>query len=284
MYHPTLEEVERLASQGNLVPVYREISADLETPVSAYLKVARPPYSFLLESVEGGERIGRYSFIGTEPYDVIKTGQGQPQGAVDPLKPVEAALSRFKLVRVPHLQRFNGGAVGYLGYEAARYFERLPSPDADLLGLPEAVWMLTHTYLVFDHVRHRIRVVSHAHLDGDVERAYADAVARIDELVRRLDSPARMPAGARPLPPEKRPPLGSNFTRQEYEAVVERVKRYVYAGDIIQSVPSQRLSRPTTAHPFQIYRSLRAINPSPYMYYLEVDGFQLVGTSPELPK
>ena len=126
MYQPTLEQFEKLADQGNLVPVYREINADLETPVSAYLKIARPPYSFLLESVEGGERIARYSFLGTEPYDVIKTGPGQEHGAVDPLLPVEKAMSRFKAVRLPELERFDGGAVGYLSYEAVNYFERLP--------------------------------------------------------------------------------------------------------------------------------------------------------------
>ena len=175
MYHPTLQEVEKLASQGNLVPVYREINADLETPVSAYLKIARPPHSFLLESVEGGERIARYSFIGTEPMETIKTGPGQQYGAVDPLVPIEAALSRCKLVDVPYLERFNGGAVGYLSYESVNYFEDLPSPENNPLGLPESVFMLTTTFLIFDHLRHKIRVVSHAHLDGDVERAYDDA-------------------------------------------------------------------------------------------------------------
>ena len=282
MYYPTLEEVEKLAGRGNLVPIYREINADMETPVSTYLKIARPPYSFLLESVEGGERIARYSFIGTEPDAVTVTGPGQPQGAVDPLEPVQEMLRGFKLVDVPHLQRFNGGAVGYLSYEAARYFECLPSPELDSLSLPESVMMLTLTYLMFDHVHHKIRVVSHAHLDGDIERAYADAVGRIDEMVGRLASPLAPSPGGTGVSVGEKPAMDSNFTRENYERMIERVKRYVYEGDVIQVVPSQRLSRPTSAHPFDIYRALRAINPSPYMYYLELDGFQLVGTSPEL--
>ena len=271
-----------MAGEGNLVPVYREINADLETPVSAYLKIARPPYSFLLESVEGGEHIARYSFLGTDPVDVIKTGPGQRYGAVDPLIPIEAELSRFKLVKVPDPQRFNGGAVGYLSYEAVNHFERLPSPERDPLELPESVFMMTTTFLIFDHLRHKIRVVSHVHLDGDVEGAYAKAVQRIDGLVSRLESPLRLPSSDSRPSPGPEPSVRSNMTRDKYEDMVQRVKKYVNEGDVIQAVVSQRLERPTTAHPFQIYRALRAINPSPYMYYLELDDFHIVGASPEL--
>ena len=271
-----------MTGEGNLVPIYREINADLETPVSAYLKIARPPYSFLLESVEGGEHIARYSFLGTDPVDVIKTGPGQRYGAVDPLIPIEAELSRFKLVNVPDPQRFNGGAVGYLSYEAVNHFERLPSPERDLLELPESVFMMTTTFLIFDHLRHKIRVVSHVRLDGDVGDAYAEAVQRIDGLVSRLESPLRLPSSdARPSP-DREPSVTSNMTRDKYEDMVRQVKKYIYQGDVIQAVVSQRLERPTTAHPFQIYRALRAINPSPYMYYLELDDFHIVGASPEL--
>ena len=280
MYTPTLEQTEGLADQGNLVPVYREINADLETPVSAYLKVARPPYSFLLESVEGGERIARYSFIGTEPHDVIVTGPGQGDGAVDPLVAVESALAPLKAVPIPSLERFSGGAVGYMSYDAASYFERLPSPQTDSLGLPESVFMLTTTFLIFDHLRHKIRVVSHARLDGDVERAYTEATSRIDDLVGRLDSPVRLPAGSSTA--EARGSVDSNMSRQQFEDMVRTVKEYVVAGDVIQTVVSQRLSRPTSAHPFEVYRALRGINPSPYMFFLDLDGFQLVGASPEM--
>ena len=282
MYLPTLEQVDKLAGQGNLVPVYREINADLETPVSAYLKIARPPYSFLLESVEGGERIARYSFIGTEPLDVIKTGPGQEHGAVDPLIPIEKALSQFEMVQVPYLERFNGGAVGYLSYEAVNYFERLPSPDSDPLGLPEAVFLLTTTFLIFDHLRHKIRVVSHAHLDGDVERAYGEATERIEELISRLESPLRLPARSTGPSTGKTPAVTTNVTEERYHEMVRQAKKYIYEGDNIQTVISQRLARPTSAQPLQIYRALRAINPSPYMYYLELDDFHIVGASPEL--
>ena len=282
MYYPPLEQVESLAAQGNMVPIYREINADLETPVTAYLKIARPPYSFLLESVEGGERIARYSFIGTEPMGTVKTGPGQPYGPVDPVTAVEGELAQYRLAPTTDLQRFNGGAVGYLSYEAVNYFERLPTPDPDPLDLPESVFMLTTTYLIFDHLRHKIRVVSHAHLNGDLERAYAEAVERIDELVGRLEAPLTLPPKASGSSQSSGSTAGSNITRDRYEEMVEQVQRYVYEGEVIQTVISQRMARPTSAHPFQIYRSLRAINPSPYMYYLELDGFHIVGASPEL--
>ncbi len=283
MYTPTLDEVRRLASQGNLVPIYREVPADLETPVSAYLKVARGPYSFLLESVEGAERMARFSFIGTEPYQVLKTGPGQPGGAVDPLVPIQKELARFQAVTVPGLPRFLGGAVGYLSYEVARYFEHLPSPEADILGLPESVFLFTDTLLVFDHLRHHIKVVSHVHLDGDVEQAYAQAVSRIDRLVERLQQPlSYQPVGQGQKGLAEGPRVTSNTTRERYHQIIRRAKEYIYAGDMIQVVLSQRLSRPTTANPFNLYRALRAINPSPYMYFLHLGDIHLIGTSPEM--
>ncbi|MBI4308679.1 MAG: anthranilate synthase component I [Chloroflexi bacterium] len=283
MYRPTLEEVKRLASQGNLVPVYREIMADLETPVSAYLKIARGPYSFLLESVEGGERLARYSFIGTEPYLVIKTGPGQPAGAIDPLTLVERELKGMRPVVVAGLPRFLGGAVGYLSYEAVRYFEpRVPAPQPDPLGVPEAVFMFTDTLLAFDHVKHKIQVVSHVHTEGDIEQEYMAAVARIEWLVERLRHPLELQKReVAPLPPSERVP-SSNLTQDQYEVIVRRAREYIEAGDIIQVVLSQRLGRRTNVEPFAIYRALRMVNPSPYMYYLHLGDFDIVGASPEL--
>ena len=194
MYYPSLEEVKGMTGQGNLVPLYRAVQADLETPVSAYLKVARPPYSFLLESVEGGERLGRYSFIGTEPYKVVKTGPGQLGGEVDPLIPVEEEMNRYKLVPVPELPRFHGGGVGYLAYDTVSYFEpRVPMMPKDPQGLPQSVFMFADTLLVFDHLRHDIKVVSHVRLEGDVTAAYAEATAKIDRLVERLAQPLSAP-------------------------------------------------------------------------------------------
>jgi len=275
MYHPTLGEVCQLRKLGNLVPVYCEIEADLETPVSAYLKIASGNYSFLLESVEGGERLARYSFIGTEPSLVLKTGSENP---VDPLLLVEREFNQFQPVSVAGLPRFHGGMVGYLAYEVARYFERLPCPALHPQGLPESVLMLADTLLVFDHVTHKIKVVSHAHIDGDVEAAYAEATRKIDRLVERLECPVDV---AMPSPHNDGKAV-SNFSQAEFENMVSQAKEYIYAGDIIQVVLSQRLTRRTNADAFAIYRALRSINPSPYMYYLVLGDFHIVGASPEL--
>ena len=291
MYYPSLEEVKRLAGSANLVPVYREVMADLETPVSAYLKIARGPYSFLLESVEGSERIARYSFIGTEPYRVLRTGTGKAGGGpfgplvdlgrVDPLRPIQEELRRYSPAPVQGLPRFHGGAVGYLAYEAVQHFERLPSPQTDPLGLPEAVVMMTDTLLAFDHRKHRILVISHAHLDGDVEGAYHAAVQRIEGLVERLSRPLKLPPASTSRPRAAQP-VRSNMSRQEYERMVARAKEYIIDGDVIQVVLSQRLSRRTEVHPFDLYRALRTVNPSPYMFYVDLDDFHLVGASPEM--
>ncbi|HEU65369.1 MAG TPA: anthranilate synthase component I [Chloroflexi bacterium] len=277
MYYPTLEEVRQLKKHGNLVPVCRDIQADLETPVSAYLKIARGNYSFLLESVEGGERLARYSFIGTEPLLVLRTGNDNP---VAPLNSVEKDLAQFRPVSIANLPRFHGGMVGYLSYEVARHFERLPCPDRDPQGLPESVLMLADTLLVFDHITHKIKVVSHAHLDGDVDTAYREATCKIDELVHRLEQPIHL--GTLKNTPSNRSEVSSNFSQAEFEAIVSQAKEYIYAGDIIQAVLSQRLARRTYANPFAIYRALRSINPSPYMYYLHLGDFYIAGASPEL--
>ena len=282
MYTPTLEQVKTLAQKwdGNLVPVYREISADLETPVSAYLKIARGPHSFLLESVESGERQARYSFIGTEPYRLLKTGPGTEAGPIDPLLPIEQELASHKAITVEGLPRFLGGAIGYLAYECVSYFEpRVPPAKEDPLGLPESVFMFMDTLLVFDHLHHKIRIVSHVHLDLGIEEGYAQAVERIETLALRLEEPLRLP--------HKEPVTGtpveptSNFDWEAYHEVVRRCKEYIVAGDVIQVVPSQRWARPTTAAPFDIYRELRALNPSPYMYFLTLDDFYIIGASPE---
>jgi anthranilate synthase component 1 len=277
MYYPTLEEVRQLKKHGNLVPVCRDIQADLETPVSAYLKIARGNYSFLLESVEGGERLARYSFIGTEPSLVLRTENENP---VDPLNLVEKEFALLRPVSIADLPRFHGGMVGYLSYEVARHFERLPCPDQDPQGLPESVLMLADTLLVFDHITHKIKVVSHVHLDGDVDTAYREATYKIDDLVGRLEQPIHSKA-LKNAPPT-RSEVSSNFSPSEFEAIVSQAKEYIYAGDIIQAVLSQRLARPTDASPFAIYRALRSVNPSPYMYYLHLGDFYIVGASPEL--
>ncbi len=277
MYYPTLDQVREYAKHGNLVPVYREIVADLETPVSAFLKINREGNSFLLESVEGGEHLARYSFIGTEPYKVLSATPEQP----DILPLVQEELAKHKLVPISGLPKFCGGAVGYLAYEAVRRFEELPSPESDSLGLPEALFMLVDSLLVFDHVTHRIKVMSHARIDGSVEVAYRQATARIDNLIARLNRPLPIPhqekAGAITV---KR--YSSNFSREAFEASVAKAREYITAGEAIQVVLSQRITRTTTATPFEIYRALRTINPSPYMFYLDLGDFHIIGASPEI--
>ena len=189
-------------------------------------------------------------------------------------------LSEYKLAGVDYLDKFNGGAVGYIAYDAVRYFEELPTPEIDPLGLPESIFMLSTTYLVFDHLRHKIKVVSHAHLKGDTKKAYDEAVGRIESVVRRLK---RFPNIPEPnLDMQTDADIEFNMSREYYERMVNKTREYIIAGDVIQTVVAQRMSRPTSAHPFQIYRSLRAVNPSPYMYYLDMDDFQIVGASPEL--
>ena len=282
-HQPTLEEARALAGagRGNLLPVSRELAADLETPVSAYLKVREGDHSFLLESVEGGERLARYSFIGANPRRVIRTGPGEEHEG-DPLIPLEAALAGLRAVELPGLPRLTGGAVGYVAYEAVRHFEpRVPANEADPVGIPEAMFLLCDSLVVFDHIRHTIRVVAHCRLDGDVEASYRRAAETIDAIAARLERPLSAPVedvaaageGARGV---------SNTGREGYELMVERIRADVIAGEIIQAVPSQRIRRPVSAHPFTIYRQLRTVNPSPYMFYLDLGGFQIVGASPEM--
>lgn len=313
MYTPNSEQFAELARTANLVPVYREISADLETPVSAYLKTARSPYSFLLESVEGGENIGRYSFIGTEPSWIIRTGPGEPEGAVDPLTALEERMASVRCAVVPGLPVFHGGAVGHISYDAIRYFEpRVPPIQGEGVNVPESVFMATDALLAFDHVKHKITVIAHARVDTSAapddplspEAAYRQATARVEELIARLEGPlppharrrytAPMPNGiisraggfdygtALDTPEAPRPRETLNMSRERYEQMVETGKKAIYDGELIQVVLSQRLSRPTSVRPFELYRSLRAINPSPYMFYLDMDDFQIIGASPEL--
>jgi anthranilate synthase component 1 len=278
MYYPLLEEVRRLEEKGNLVPVYREIVADLETPVSAFLKINRGGYGFLLESVEGGQRLARYSFIGDEPYRVLVT---RGEEGTNPLPLIAGELDKFKIVPVNGLPLFSGGAVGYLAYETVARFEELPSPAIDHLGLPEAVFMFTDTMLVFDHVTHRIKILSHARLEEDeVEVAYQKAVDRIEALAERLSQPLQSPLTKAGI--GRSYPLSSNFTREGFKRSVSRIKQYITAGEVIQVVPSQRLSKPTEAAPFDIYRALRTINPSPYMFFLNLKDFHIIGASPEI--
>lgn len=280
MYYPTLEELKRLkGGDYNLIPICREIVADLETPVSAYLKINRG-YSFLLESIEGGERLARYSFIGTDPYRILVT---KKEDKVNPLPLITAELNKYKVVPVYDLPRFCGGAVGYLSYEVATHFEKLPSPVKDPLELPESMFMFVDTLLVFDHVTHKIKVLSHVRLDSDTEKSYYKAVEKIEALIARLkQSLPKAKAEYKKVDAQSNGGISSNFTQEQFEASVEKAKEYITAGEAIQVVLSQRLERPTIAEPFEIYRALRTLNPSPYMFFLDFKDFYLLGASPEI--
>jgi anthranilate synthase component 1 len=296
--HPTRQEVLELATRGNLVPIYRELSADLDTPVSVYLKLAGHGASFLLESVEGGEQVGRYSFIGIEPNAVLSfngrsytrrsnshaTTAELPKGK-DPLHVLQDELARFTPVSLPGLPRFVGGLVGYLGYDVIRFFEpKLDVGTPANRNLPEALYLMTDTLVAFDHARGRLLIIVNAHLNGDPEIAYYDAIERIDRIADRLSEPLPLR-----LTPHASSPslLSSNFTQEGFEEIVRTAKEYIAAGDIFQVVLSQRLSRPTSAQPFDIYRALRRLNPSPYMFFFdfgEVNGkpYHVIGASPEM--
>jgi len=294
---PDRAEFERLAAAGfNLVPVAREVAADLETPVSAFLKIARGDYAFLLESVRGGEKWGRYTFLGAEPalvirarghrMDLIRPGRAVESRPVDyAFDALRAELQHFRAPEIDGFPRFFGGAVGFLAYDLVREFEpRIPQTVADDLGVPDLYLMLTQTVLVFDNLRQTLRVIASVPIEeyATVAEAYRAGTAQIDELLARLREPAVAPRLATPprsLNGEIH--ITSNLTREAYLAMVEAAKRYIVAGDIIQVVPSQRFEAPLTAHPFNLYRSLRTINPSPYMFYLRLGDLTLVGASPE---
>ncbi len=290
MYVPSLDEFKAKATQGNLIPVYREIMADLETPVSAFLKLDRGDFSFLLESVEGGEKWGRYCFLGGEPsiifqskgsrVEISRHGDSEVREGVDPLDALKQLMNEYHPVEVEGLPRFVGGAVGYLTYDMVRFFERLPDRTVDDLNVPDAMFMITDTIVIFDHMLQKIKVVSNALIDGPPEKAYQRAIDKIEQLIERLLQPVP-PRPARQVTPGP-VPLTSNFTKKAYEHVVERAKEYIRAGDIIQVVPSQRFEAPIDVDPFDIYRALRTVNPSPYMFYLKFRDLKLVGSSPEV--
>jgi anthranilate synthase component 1 len=286
-----------------LSPVWREVAADLDTPVSAYLKLASGRYGYLLESVEGGERLARYSFVGADPYLVLRVRDGvatyrwlagpsagtiEHAPCADPLEAVRAELERRPVApSPPGLPRFLGGAVGYLSYEvAARYEPTVGIPADDPLGLPDSVFMFSDTLLIFDHARHTAKLLTYAESEatgGNDARAQAEAQARLDAMEQRLRQAApRLPRGQRVRRSSAAIAPSRLESRTAYEAAVERAKEYIRAGDAFQVVPSRRIARPTTAHPFEVYRALRSIDPSPYMFYLALDDLAVAGASPEL--
>lgn len=295
MIYPDAKEFRRLAAEGNLIPVYKEILADMETPVSAFRKIDDGRYSFLLESVEGGEKWARYSFLGSRPsivvrsfgssVEIIRHGKKETRSFVrDPLEAVKDILSEYRPVPNPGLPRFYGGAVGFIGYDVIRFFEKMPEREKPGIGLPDIFFMITDTLVIFDNVTHKIKVVSNAHINGSsTTAAYKEAVEKIEAIIRKLKRSLKDRPADRTMPPSKRrPALKSNFTQPRYEQAVLRAKEYIKAGDIFQVVPSQRFETRIGVEPFGIYRALRLINPSPYMYFLRLGDATIAGTSPEV--
>jgi len=292
---PSRESFRELAHQGNLIPVYREIIADMETPVSAFHKIDTGDHSFLFESVEKGNKFARYSFLGASPHLIfqargknvtLREGDEQRAYAIegDPLRELERLMAGYRPVPTDDLPLFYGGAVGYLGFEVVTEFEpTVPRAKKDDLCVPDAYFFITDTLLIFDHLERRIKIVANAHVSDPThaDRAYDEAVAKIEELEARLARavPGRLLpvfSDIEPLEP------AINMTRDQYVKMTEAMQEYIRAGDIFQVVPSQRFEVPFDHPPIDLYRALRLINPSPYMFILKLGGMALVGSSPEL--
>lgn len=299
MIYPDFKEFKNLAKKGNVIPVYQDMLADLETPVSAFLKIEDSPYAYLLESVEGQENVGRYSFLASEPSYVFEskdrwiTSRRYEKGRLksqrtpclgSPLDELKNLLSKFRFVPVKGLPRFCGGFVGFMGYDMVRFFEDIPDKNKDELHVPDSVFMLSETIVIFDHVNRRIKIVSNCILDEkstmSLEVSYKRAVERISRLVAKLKKPLKTSADPElNLQPAR---ISSNVSPARFMSGVKKAKHYIGEGDIIQTVLSQRFSMKLKSKPFDIYRSLRSVNPSPYMFYLKMRNFSLVGSSPEL--
>ena len=281
------------ARDANIVPVSKVLTADLETPVSAYLKLAaRRTYSFLLESVEGGEKVARYTYLGADPFLVVEASgdkvallrngdRRELKGNVFHI--LRETAAEFRPARVEGLPPFSAGAVGFVGYDAVRLIEpRIPAFDKDDLETPDAVFLFFSTLLAFDHVKHQIHVIANVRCDewkGKLKKGYEQACRRIAKIERNLSSPLRLP---RSRPPKKKVSVRSNTGKRRFCAAVKNAKEYILAGDIFQVVLSQRLNMKPEVAPFQIYRALRMVNPSPYMFYLHLDDTVILGSSPEM--
>ncbi len=298
MIQPDYKTFLRLARQGNLVPVYTTMTADLLTPVSAYLKLARHArYSFLLESVEGGEKIARYTFLGAHPAEIfryrrgtchIEAGDSNPRRRThlvwegeDPVRLLRRRLGRFRPVRIPGLPPLVGGAIGYFAYDMVRLIERIPETVRDDVGLDDAVLMVFLGLVAFDHVQHRVWIVHNVFTGsvGPLREKYNTAVREVERMRRALEQPLRLPTRGHHRAALR---VRSNFRKADYLAAVRKAKRYIRAGDIFQVVLSQRFAARSSADPFEIYRALRVVNPSPYMYFLRLDDVAVVGSSPEM--
>jgi anthranilate synthase component 1 len=290
---PTLKEFKSLAEEGNLVPVYREVLADFETPVSAYLKVAEGP-SFLLESVEGGEKWGRYSIIGASirwtlearDHRVTLKERGKKlwsRNFKDPMDAIRKFMDGFRVVMPENPPGFIGGLVGFVGYEAVRFFERGPYRQKPDPGYPDYLFMVPEVIIIFDNLKHTMQLLCPVFVENGPEDAYRLAETRLSETLQRLQTTTVLPERSSRCRGKRGSVFRSSFgSRRDFEGAVKRAKDYVYSGDVVQVVLSQRFDRPCTVHPFNLYRALRVINPSPYMFYINTGQYQMVGSSPEI--
>ncbi|MBI4685793.1 MAG: anthranilate synthase component I [Nitrospirae bacterium] len=294
MLYPDLQTFKALSKKGNLIPVYREILADLDTPVTAFLKIGGSP-SFLLESVVGGEKWARYSFLGSNPSKIIKGWENKVEikeagkkpvlfETEDPIEILRKELSVYKPVDVDGLPRFSGGLVGYIGYDMVRFFERVPDMKKPGLGLPDMFFMLTDTMLIFDSLKQKIKIVSNVHIDGKgTVKAYKEAVEKIDSITEKLKGSKLKVRNSKGKSKKTSNKFISSFgTKKAFEKAVLKSKEYIAAGDIFQVVLSQRFESKSHIEPFDIYRALRVINPSPYMYFINTGDMEVVGSSPEI--
>ena len=291
MIRPTKEEFRELAKKGNLVPVYQDIFADTLTPVGAFMKIAAGArYSYLLESVEGGEKLGRYTFLGADPELVIKINDGTvtritPNGSEekkldgDPLEELRRAMSLYRPVALQGLPPFYGGAVGVMGYDCVRYFEKLPQISVRDTDMPEMMFMITDTLLAFDNVAQTIKIIVNAHINADPDEVYDKAVEKISAIMAKLEKPLPIQDTGSAKTASS---YETNMEKEQYKKSVERCKEYIREGDIFQVVLAQRLAIKLDVPAFQVYRALRTVNPSPYMYYLRLDDWEVVGASPEI--
>ena len=292
-YYPTFSKFKELSKKGNVVPVYRQLFADTLTPVSAFQKISETDYAFLLESADGGEKIAKYSTIGSNPFAGFKCKGSNVEifnkegithiETTDPFKALEQQISKFSPVRVNGLPDFFGGAVGYTSYDSVRYVETLPDSTTDDLNLPDMYFMFYDETIVFDHLNKTIKVVCAAHIDErDIQDVYEDAVNKIDNVTNKLRTPVMTLSDDITEKGELNLKFSSNFKESDFLQAVEICKEYIRAGDIIQAVLSQRLQAEINAEPINIYRTLRVINPSPYMFYIKMKDLELIGSSPEV--
>ena len=290
MIHPSEKEFIRLSKKGNLIPVYKEIMADFETPLTSFIKINRGDYSYLLESVVGGERLGRYSFLGSNPSLIFESKGKQIKirelnkvrsftAKNDPLDEIKKIMGKYKFVTLKGLPRFSGGLVGYIGYDMVRFFEKLPDKNIDDLKVPDSIFLLTDTILIFDHVERVIKIVSNAHIKNNPKKSYEEALKKINNLEEKLKKDLNR---AKRKYTSKKLEVASNVKKSKFIEMVGIAKEYIRKGDIIQVVLSQRLKTKIKHDAFDIYRALRRINPSPYMFYLDFGDLKLVGSSPEI--